>query len=215
MATQLNVRFVGSAKYLYPRDKTFEQFELENLESFTEELTLTTFQNSVSPFNSTHCDNIKEIVAITYENGDVVIKCRYKYLFRENYYYTSPCMSSKDYDKFLPDILKYFGQIWWSPYSHEELYYFKCAYSYFRYASKRTPEEFDNDTLVISPCHQLVTATLLCNRDFVAPLPERVVLYILTFLPQTMFRCGDVINNYPIEVPEVPEAPEVFYIAHA
>ena len=161
---------------------------------------LSSFQNKMPPSHSRWKCNIKSISIVTFTSGEVTLKYSLFDIFRDINYYPYPCLESKKYEQVLPRILKIYGEEWWSRFSHLDLYHFKSIESYDDY-----DESIDNSIQsinyddMVSPCHQLVMAVLMCNRDFTVPLPESVMCKILGFLPQTLFRCGDVVNCYPVD----------------
>ena len=162
-----------------------EKFKIDEYHAW-EDLDLATLKRAYFK----EMDNIEEVAVITYGNGDVKVKYEESLVFRT---YFGPCIDSEEYDKLLPKILKYFGQQFWSPLSHEDLYHFK-DYTAYEAQQMLNMDDYDN---VVSPCHQLVMSALVCNDHFNVRLPDRIIIKILEFLPQTLFRCGDVMNYTP------------------
>jgi hypothetical protein len=158
---------------------------------------LHSFQNKMPPRHSRWNCNIKSISIVTFTSGEVAIKYSLFDIFRAIHYHPYPCLESKKYEQVLPRILRILGEEWWSRFSHLDLYHFKSIKSYEEITDKSI--ECINYDDMVSPCHQLVMTVLMCNRDFTVPLPESVMCKILGFLPQTLFRCGDVVNCYPVD----------------
>ena len=147
-------------------------------------------QNRVKPDWTIFNYNIVAIVKITYSNGENAVMCRYRTFFRDGVCYPFPCIHERDYDSVLPVLLKHFNQQFWSLSSHEDLCHFKTTTSF----TKSGSHNFDD---MVSPCQQIVMSTLLCNDYFGERLPCYVIVNILSFLPQELFRLGDVVNCYP------------------
>lgn len=148
-------------------------------------------QNCVEPDCTIYHYNVVAIVKITYSNGENAVMCRYKTIFRgDGICYPFPCIHERDYDSVLPVLLKHFNQQFWSLSSHEDLSHFKTTKSF----QDCSETNFDD---MVSPCQQIVMATLLCNEYFGERLPCYVIANILSFLPQELFRLGDVVNCYP------------------
>jgi hypothetical protein len=156
----------------------------------------------VTPETARYCCSIEGIYEVP-DGTTFILKYQSVSIARDGVY-PFPCMSSNHYNAILPTILKYFSQQWWSCNSHEDLYHFKTSESYneIYYAAmesdnvRNTAINYDN---MISPCHQLVMSTLLCSQEFSVRLPLRVIVNILTFLPQEIFRGGDIVNCCPVE----------------
>lgn len=178
---------------LYPREE--REFDISEWKDFNPLL----LQKGTLPGYTHHNYNIDEIVVVTLNDGDRILKCRYKPILREGKFY--PCMFTIDYNYLLPTLLKYFGHQWWSPLSHQDLYYFKTTPENIREIEWKAwfcNKQINYDDFV-SPCQQLVITTLLCNQDFDKQLPFRMIVNILTFLSQELFRGGNVMNCYPVE----------------
>ncbi len=161
-------------------------------------LTLDALQKYVLPERSGYCCSIEGIYEVP-DGTKAILKYQSVSIARDDVY-PFPCIPSKYYNALLPTLLKYFGQQWWSCNSHEDLYHFKTSESYdnIYFAAMRINDVTNYDNMV-SPCQQLVMSTLLCSQDFSVRLPLRLIVNILTFLPQELFRGGDVVNCSPDE----------------
>ena len=162
------------------------------------------FQRCVTPETARYCCSIEGIFEVPDVPGSTTAILYKPVSIARDGVYPFPCMSSSHYNDILPTILKLFGEQWWSCNSHEDLRHFKTSNSYneIYYAAmerndvRNTAIQYDN---MVSPCQQLVMSTLLCSQEFSVRLPLRLILNILTFLPQVLFRGGDVVNCCPIE----------------
>jgi len=174
------------------RTKTMSKVDFR----YSYRLTLAELQNGLTPEESNFYYNLEDIIFITDKNGKKILLFRYDgSLFLEGCT-QYPCIKSKAYNELLSLLLSWLGQEWWSPSSHEDL----CHY--------KTVEDFEEmrkegcsyyDELLVSPCHQLVMSTFVCNDYFSVPLPQHIIIKILGFLPQEFFRGGNVVNCSPVE----------------
>ena len=165
---------------------------------------LSEFQNRMPPNIAIYCGSIEGIFIVPNADGTTSILYKEISVARDGIH-PFPCMHPDHYNYMLPTILKIFGQLWWSCNSHPDLYHFKTSASYnaILYAPIDEPNNWQNTEIqydnMVSPCQQLVMSTLLCSQEFSVRLPLRLILNILTFLPQVLFRGGDVVNCCPIE----------------
>ena len=104
---------------------------------------------------------------ILQKNGKYKLFIKWYRLTRETPIY--PFIDINNYDLYLRYFLDALDATFWAPRFHKGLVYF-----------------INND--YISPCHQMVCTTLLCNQDFKISLPIMVLIYIMQFLPQIEFR---------------------------
>ena len=101
---------------------------------------------------------------------------------------SGPYIETSKYREILPHLLDYFGANFWSPLFHVELSHFG---SYIN-ANNRFLLLDDTNLLYkkISPCHQMVITTLLCNNAMAyhTKLPLYILIEIMKFFTQETFR---------------------------
>jgi hypothetical protein len=190
-----------TVKCLYPASPASSKTQITSryfVDNVWKTLRLNQLQKYVPPERSENCSSIDGLYEVP-DDTTVILKYQPLSIARDGVY-PFPCMPSKYYNALLPTLLKYFGQQWWSCNSHEDLRHFRTSASYdeLYYAAieSNTSIQYDN---MVSPCQQLVMSTLLCSQAFSVRLPLRLILNILTFLPQELFRGGDAVNCCPVE----------------
>ena len=126
---------------------------------------LTQFQLSKNILNS-------YFQLILQKNGKYKLFIKWFHIYRNK----CPDIDMYSYNLYLPYILESINATFWTPKFHTDLLY---------YVYNDNDNDNDND---ISPCHQIVCTTLMCNEYYKFSLPIMVLTYIMEFFPQIDFR---------------------------